>query len=99
VGETGNLSFLGYSAVSDQQDLPSPQNNAAQRGFLGDYSSIVASTVPGFPGDQFFYPIWSDTRNGSSADPDEDIFIGIAANDLAVCIYIGPGSCPSLPFP
>ena len=63
--------FGGYTAASDSQTNPSPQANAAQAGFLGDYSSIAAGaggTV---------YMVWADTRNTSSGGtvPDEDIFI------------------------
>ena len=60
--------FGAYQPVSEGQTLPSPQDNVTQRGFLGDYSSIdsVGETV---------YPIWADTRNSSSAGPDEDVFV------------------------
>ena len=58
--------------VSDSGTMPSPQANASQRGFLGDYSSIAASTAAD---SNVVYPIWSDTRNSSSAGPDEDIFM------------------------
>ena len=58
--------------ISDSSTLPSPQANASQAGFLGDYSSIAASTAAG---SNVVYPIWSDTRNASSAGPDEDIFM------------------------
>lgn len=58
-----------YTAASDSQTNPSPQANASQRGFLGDYSSIAADTTGGV------YMTWSDTRNASSAGPDEDVFV------------------------
>ena len=57
--------------VSDSSTLPGPQANASQSGFLGDYSSIAASTAGG---SSVVYPVWSDTRNSSSAGPDEDVF-------------------------
>jgi hypothetical protein len=60
----------GYLPASDGQAYPSPQANAAQRGFLGDYSSIAAAAS----GDRV-YMTWSDTRNASSAGPDEDVFV------------------------
>ena len=66
--------FGAYTPVSDDQALPGPQGNAAQRGFLGDYSSIAAS-----PNSETVYPIWSDTRNSTSAGPDEDIFVATVA--------------------
>lgn len=59
----------GYLPASDSQTNPSPQANAAQRGFLGDYSSIGADSVGGV------YMTWSDTRNHSAAGPDEDVFV------------------------
>lgn len=59
-----------YTAASDGQAYPSPQANAAQRGFLGDYSSIAAST-----GGDTVYMVWADTRNSSAAGPDEDVFV------------------------
>ena len=59
--------------VSDGAAYPSPQANASQRGFLGDYSSIAASTAAD---SNLVYPNWSDTRNSSSAGPDEDVFVG-----------------------
>ena len=65
-------SFGSYQPASDSQTNPSPQANAAQRGFLGDYSSIAAG-----PGG-VVYMVWSDTRNTSGSNPpipDEDIFI------------------------
>lgn len=65
-------SFGGYVALSDSQALPSPAANASQAGFLGDYSSIAASTAPG---SDLAYAIWADTRNGGSAGPDEDVFV------------------------
>jgi len=59
--------------VSDSANNPSPQSNPSQRGFLGDYSSIAASTAAG---SSLVYPNWSDTRNLSgSGVPDEDVFI------------------------
>ncbi len=61
-----------YRPLSDGQDYPSPQANASQAGFLGDYSSIAASTAPG---SDLVHAVWSDTRNISSAGPDEDIFM------------------------
>jgi hypothetical protein len=58
--------------VSDSASNPSPQANPTQAGFLGDYSSIAASTAAG---SSRVYPVWSDTRNASSSlGPDEDIF-------------------------
>jgi hypothetical protein len=65
----GATGFGSYQGASDSQTNPSPQANAAQRGFLGDYSSIAAGaggTV---------YMVWADTRNANSVGPDEDIFI------------------------
>ena len=62
--------FGAYTSASDSQNNPSPQANAAQAGFLGDYSSIAAA-----PGGNKVYMTWSDTRNSSSAGPDEDIFV------------------------
>jgi hypothetical protein len=64
--------FGGFVPLSDSQALPSPQANASQRGFLGDYSSIAASTAVG---SSVVYPIWADTRNSSAEGPDQDIFI------------------------
>jgi hypothetical protein len=65
--------FGAYTPVSDSQTDPSPQANPTQRGFLGDYSNIAASSAAG---SNTVYPIWSDTRNASaSLGPDEDIFI------------------------
>ena len=65
--------FGAYTPVSDSQTNPSPQANPTQAGFLGDYSSIAASTAAG---SSLVYPVWSDTRNASSSQgPDEDIFI------------------------
>lgn len=61
--------FGGYHPASDGQANPSPQANATQRGFLGDYSSIAA-----FPTGDGVQLVWSDTRNSSSAGPDEDVF-------------------------
>jgi hypothetical protein len=65
----GATGFGAYQNASDSQTNPSPQANAAQRGFLGDYSSIAAGPSG------VVYMVWSDTRNSSSAGPDEDIFI------------------------
>jgi hypothetical protein len=62
-------SFGGYLPASDGQSYPSPQANAAQAGFLGDYSSAAAGAGSAV------YFVWSDTRNSSSAGPDEDVFI------------------------
>ena len=62
--------FGGYIPASDSQTNPSPQANAAQAGFLGDYSSIAAS-----PAGDVVHMVWSDTRNSNSAGPDEDVFI------------------------
>jgi hypothetical protein len=59
--------------VSDSAANPSPQLNPSQAGFLGDYSSIAASTAAG---SSLVYPNWSDTRNlSASGQPDEDVFI------------------------
>jgi hypothetical protein len=69
----GAGAFGAYRPVSDSQANPSPQANPTQAGFLGDYSSVAASTAAG---SDVVYPVWSDTRNGStSGGPDEDIFI------------------------
>lgn len=62
--------FGSYTSASESQTNPSPQANASQRGFLGDYSSIAAA-----PSGNVVYMTWSDTRNSSSAGPDEDIFL------------------------
>ena len=62
--------FGAYTAASDSQTNPSPQANASQRGFLGDYSSIAAA-----PSGNVVYMTWSDTRNSSSVGPDEDVFL------------------------
>ena len=62
-------SFGSYQNASDSQTNPSPQANAAQRGFLGDYSSVAAGASG------TVYMVWSDTRNTNSAGPDEDVFI------------------------
>lgn len=67
--ETGGV-FGAYTPASDSQTNPSPQANASQRGFLGDYSSIAAA-----PSGNRVYMTWSDTRNSTSAGPDEDIFL------------------------
>jgi len=58
--------------VSDSATNPSPQTNPTQAGFLGDYTSIAASTAPG---SSIVYPLWADTRNSSASQgPDEDVF-------------------------
>jgi hypothetical protein len=62
--------FGGYTPASDGQAYPSPQANAAQRGFLGDYSSAAAA-----PTGDVAYLTWSDTRNSSREGPDEDVFV------------------------
>jgi len=62
--------FGTYTNASDSQINPSPETNAAQAGFLGDYSSIAAA-----PSGNKVYMTWSDTRNSNSAGPDEDIFL------------------------
>ena len=59
--------------VSDSSTNPSPQDNPSQAGFLGDYTSIAASTATG---SSVVYPIWADTRNASVAEgPEQDVFI------------------------
>ena len=68
VGSGG--SFGTYQPASDSQTNRSPQANVSQRGFLGDYSSIAAA-----PSGNIVYMTWSDTRNGTSAGPDEDVFL------------------------
>ncbi len=68
VGSSGT--FGGYTAASELQNYPSPQANAAQRGFMGDYSSVAAA-----PSGNIVYMTWSDTRNSNSLGPDEDIFV------------------------
>ncbi len=68
-------SFGGFTPLSDGQAYPSPQGNPAQAGFLGDYSSIAASTAPG---SNLVYAVWSDTRNSSGGRPDEDVFLATA---------------------
>ncbi|PZS36856.1 MAG: hypothetical protein DLM58_00815 [Pseudonocardiales bacterium] len=68
--------FVDYVGLSDEQAYPSPQANAAQAGFLGDYSSIAASTAAG---SNVVHAVWSDTRNASSAGPDEDVFMATVA--------------------
>ncbi|MDQ4490225.1 sialidase family protein [Sinomonas sp. ASV486] len=68
----GATSFSAYRSVSDGQAYPSPQANASQRGFLGDYSSIAASTAPG---SNLVHAVWADTRNSGAAGPDEDVFL------------------------
>jgi hypothetical protein len=66
-------SFAPYMPLSDSQLLPSPASNPTQAGFLGDYSSIAASTQAG---SNVVYPIWADTRNVGIADgPDQDVFV------------------------
>lgn len=67
-----NGSFGAYRALSDLQNYPSPQANPTQAGFLGDYSSIAASTAAR---SNLVHAVWADTRNTSSAGPDEDVFI------------------------
>ncbi|HEV8669540.1 MAG TPA: hypothetical protein VGS01_02260 [Candidatus Limnocylindria bacterium] len=62
-------SFGTYQGASDLQNYPSPQTNAAQAGFLGDYSSVAAGAGGAV------YMVWSDTRNTNSAGPDEDVFV------------------------
>ena len=64
--------FGGYQPLSDGQAYPSPQANATQRGFLGDYSSIAASSAAG---SNVVHAVWADTRNVSSLGPDEDVFM------------------------
>ena len=66
------LSFGTYLGLSDGQTYPGPQANASQNGFLGDYSSIAAPTTSG---SNVVHAVWSDTRNASSAGPDEDVFM------------------------
>ncbi len=63
--------FGPYLPASDGQAYQSPQANSAQRGFLGDYSSIAAA-----PTGNTVYMVWADTRNTSASGiPDEDVFI------------------------
>jgi hypothetical protein len=62
--------FGAYTPASDGQAYPSPQANATQSGFLGDYSSTSAA-----PSGNVVYMVWADTRNSNSAGPDEDVFI------------------------
>ena len=62
--------FGPYTKASDSQTNPSPQANAAQRGFLGDYSSVAAA-----PSGDVVYMVWSDTRNSNASGPDEDVFV------------------------
>jgi hypothetical protein len=62
--------FGTYTPASDGQAYPSPQANASQAGFLGDYSSIAAA-----PSGNVVYMTWSDTRNSNSLGPDEDVFM------------------------
>jgi hypothetical protein len=59
-----------YHPASDGQAYPSPQANATQAGFLGDYSSVAAA-----PSGDTAYLVWADTRNSSSRGPDEDVFV------------------------
>jgi hypothetical protein len=66
----GVSTFSSYVPVSDSQSYPSPETSPTQTGFLGDYSSIASP----HNGD-VVYPIWADTRNTSSAGPDEDVFV------------------------
>ncbi|BCT75334.1 hypothetical protein SCMU_11760 [Sinomonas cyclohexanicum] len=73
---SGSTTFSSYRPLSDGQAYPSPQANASQAGFLGDYSSIAASTAPG---SNLVHAVWSDTRNSSAAGPDEDVFMATAA--------------------
>jgi hypothetical protein len=61
--------FGSYLPASDGQAYPSPEANAVQSGFLGDYSSITSA-----PTGNSVYMVWADTRNSSSAGPDEDVF-------------------------
>ena len=63
-------SFLPYTAASTGQAYPSPQANALQQGFLGDYSSIAAAKSG-----NIVYMTWADTRNSNSLGPDEDVFM------------------------
>lgn len=63
-------SFGGYQPASDGQAYPSPEANATQKGFLGDYSSVASARTG-----NTVYMVWSDTRNGSAAGPDEDVFL------------------------
>lgn len=70
---SGSAAFSAYQPVSGQQAYPSPQANPSQAGFLGDYSSIAASTAAG---SSVVDPLWADTRNASaSQSPDEDVFV------------------------
>lgn len=68
----GSQTFTAYRPLSDGQAYPSPQGNPSQAGFLGDYSSIAASTSLG---SNLVHAVWSDTRNSSKAGPDEDVFM------------------------
>lgn len=72
----GGSTFTAYRPLSDGQAYPSPQGNPSQAGFLGDYSSIAASTAPG---SNLVHAVWSDTRNSSAAGPDEDVFMATVA--------------------
>ena len=63
--------FSAYTNASDSQTNQSPQANPAQRGFLGDYSSIAAA-----PSGGVVHMVWSDTRNADTfGRPDEDVFM------------------------
>jgi hypothetical protein len=70
VETAGTFVFGSYLPASDSQTNPSPQTNASQAGFLGDYSSIDSALAG-----NHVYMVWSDTRNSNSTGPDEDIFI------------------------
>ncbi|GAB3281031.1 sialidase family protein [Sinomonas notoginsengisoli] len=72
----GASAFGVYRPLSDGQEYPSPQANRSQAGFLGDYSSIAASTAPG---SDLVHAVWSDTRNSGAAGPDEDVFMATVA--------------------
>jgi hypothetical protein len=73
VDSRSGTTWSGPQLVSDSGAFPSPQSNPAQAGFLGDYSSIAASTAAG---SSLVYPNWADTRNlSASGIPDEDVFI------------------------
>jgi hypothetical protein len=67
---TNGTTFSAYTPASDGQSYPSPEANATQTGFLGDYSSVAAS-----PSGDVAYLIWADTRNSNSLGPDEDVFL------------------------
>jgi hypothetical protein len=73
VASRSGSTWSGPTLVSDSGTNPSPQLNPSQAGFLGDYSSIAASTAAG---SSLVYPNWADTRNlNSIGQPDEDVFI------------------------